>query len=163
MCQTRTLLSVSHSISNTCLARSIKTRHFRPCRRFPSPRPGRTTIRRTRDRSRLFSALHTVPDVNFLSGDWHEFAPIKFKFNPMSEVGNFVHIVQEFSTSPPRVFYASLVRTFSGERGGLSKERAIRLHIISKSRTPSGSDRRGAGGTHAQVSVCREVQVIRTS
>ena len=40
----------------------------------------------------------------------------------------------------------------------------IRLHLISKLRSPSGSNRGGGGGgTHTQVSTNREVQVVRIS
>jgi len=54
------------------------------------------------EKASLLSALHTVPNVYFLSGDQHEFAAIEF--NPLSEVGAGAHVVRELSTSPLSMF-----------------------------------------------------------
>ena len=57
------------------------------------------------EKAALLSALHTVPNVIFLSGDRHEFAAIEY------EAGDWGHNVLEISTSPMSMFYVPFVRT----------------------------------------------------
>ncbi|KAJ3554580.1 hypothetical protein NM688_g3029 [Phlebia brevispora] len=53
----------------------------------------------------LLNALHSVPNVVFLSGDRHEFAAIKFTAEGAG------HDILEVSTSPLSMFYVPFVRT----------------------------------------------------
>ena len=57
------------------------------------------------EKAALLSALHTVPNVIFLSGDRHEFAAIEY------EAGDLGHNVLEISTSPMSMFYVPFIRT----------------------------------------------------
>jgi len=58
------------------------------------------------EKSSVFDAIATVPNVMILSGDRHEFALVEFNhFNPNG------HRVLEISTSPLSMFYIPFVRT----------------------------------------------------
>src|SRR5260221_2786795 len=85
----------------------------------------------------LFFALHTVPDVSVFSGDRHAFGTIKF--NPLSG---------RVCARGVRVLDQSAERVLPGACTHVQAEKEAvflrtRLHIISKSSPPSGSDRRG--------------------
>jgi alkaline phosphatase D len=84
------------------------------------------------EKASLLSALHTVPNVYFLSGDRHEFAAIEF--NPVNEAGEGAHVVHEFSTSPLSMFYVPLVRTLRAASEAVVSR--TRLRIVDEDSPP---------------------------
>src|SRR5712691_2913908 len=161
----RALLSTACHVCITCLTMSTKPQlniqivvtsvslHLA----LDARRLDRLVVAFSSETASLFFALHTVPDVSVFSGDRHEVATIKF--NPFSR-----HVcargVRVLDQSAKRVLRGACTHVQAEKEAVFLR---IRLHIISKSNPPSGSDRRGAGGTYSQVSAYREVQVLRTS
>lgn len=84
------------------------------------------------EKASLLSAIHTVPNVYFLSGDRHEFAAIEF--NPVNEAGEGAHVIHEFSTSPLSMFYVPLVRTLKTASEAVVQR--TRLRIVDEENPP---------------------------